>query len=245
MAWCSVVPAAAQVLKATVIHHRHPPLDAWWVGLGVALGLVVTVWHRPNWFIHTLIHETCHLLVATALLVPVHRLVVSDGRGGQVEHQATGPLRSALIALAPYTLPLVLAPLLLARALTAEGTARGILSAACALGYITHLTGLFHNLRLNLRDATGDLARVGRVLSLAVIATVLQLVTAWTCAVLWSDTWHAPASLPAGVVPRGTASSPSPASGIEPQTGPAATLPVPDRPLGTPALQPEQPLDPR
>jgi len=240
-----MVPAAAQVLMATVNHHRHAPVDAWWVGLGLALGLVVTLWRRPNWFIHTLIHETCHLLVATALLVPVHRLVVSDGRGGQVEHQATGPLRSALIALAPYTLPLVLAPLLIARALTGEGTARGILSAACALGYITHLTGLFHNLRLNLRDATGDLARVGRVLSLAVIATVLQLVTAWTCAVLWSGTWHAVAVVPAWVVPGGQPSMSSPASAPEPQTGPAAAPPAPDRPAAIPALQPEQPLEPR
>jgi len=257
MAWCSVVPAAAQVLMATISRHHDVPRDGWWIGLGLVVGLAVTVLRRPNWFIHTLIHETCHLLVATVLLVPVHRLVVSDGRGGQVEHQATGPLRAALIALAPYTLPLLLAPLLVARALTAQGTARGILSAACALAYVTHLTGLFHNLRLNLRDATGDLAKVGRVLSLALIATVLQLVTAWTCSVLWSDTWYTwhghAASQPAPgaaenrpVRPLSApAPYPEPEPEPEPQPGPAAVMPPPAHAGEAPVLQPEQPLDPR
>jgi hypothetical protein len=116
--------------------------------------------------------------------------MASDGRGGEVEHAQTGPVRTTLIALAPYTIPLVLGPLLAARALTPEGPARSVLTALCAIAYLTHLTGLIHNIRLNLRDAKGDLAKVGRPLALTVIACMALLTTALAISVLWDDTWR-------------------------------------------------------
>jgi hypothetical protein len=99
-------------------------------------------------------------------------------------------LRGALISLAPYAIPLVLGPLLLARALSPEGLVRSLLSAACAIAYVTHLTGLIHNVRLNLRDPKGDLAKVGRPLALTLILCMALLVTALAIAVLWDGTWR-------------------------------------------------------
>ncbi|MBA2480662.1 MAG: hypothetical protein H0V44_08370, partial [Planctomycetes bacterium] len=96
-----------------------------------------------------------------------------------------GRLRASLIALAPYTLPLVLVPLLAGRWFAPEGALRSLLSALAVVAYVTHLTALVHNIRLNFRDPTGDLALVGRPLAIIAIVCALILVTAGTIVVLW------------------------------------------------------------
>ena len=157
------------------------------------VGLALACLRRPNWFLHTLQHETCHLLAAWLVGVKVHRLTASNGQGGEVTHDQTGPLRTAFIALAPYVFPLLLAPLLLARALTPESNYRQVLSGLCALMVPLHLTGLVHNIRLNFKDRRGDLAIVGRLLSLALILCALLLLAALVVIVLWDDSslWRA------------------------------------------------------
>ena len=61
---------------------------------------------------HTFIHECCHHHVL-ALFVRVKGSGLRD-KGGYVTHIKTDPLRTILIAIAPYTLPLLLAPALFA-----------------------------------------------------------------------------------------------------------------------------------
>jgi hypothetical protein len=184
------VPLCVDLLLRVIDIRRHAPEDPIWLALGLLLGLALIFFKRPNWLLHTALHEACHWLACLALGVRVHRVMASDGRGGEVEHAQTGPVRTTLIALAPYTVPLVLGPLLLARALTAEGWARSLLTALAAIAYLAHLTGLVHNIRLNLRDPKGDLAKAGRPLALVVILCGAILVTALTIAVLWDDTWR-------------------------------------------------------
>ena len=189
VAWCTAVPWALQVLRLTIASRHRLPEDPLWVVGGLLVGVFFICWRRPNGLVQTLVHEGCHLLACTFLLVPVHRVTASSGRGGMVEHDHTGWLRSALIALAPYVLPLLLAPLLFARVLTPEGLAREILAAACAAAYPSYLTAIFHNIRLNFWDRQGDLAKVGRLLSLAIILAAALLVTSWAIVVLWDGSW--------------------------------------------------------
>jgi hypothetical protein len=184
------VPLCLGVLLDVIDARRHEPEDPLWFTAGLLLGLALIFFKRPNWLLHTALHEACHWLACLLLGVRVHRVMASDGRGGEVEHAQTGPVRTALISLAPYTVPLVLGPLLLARALTPECWARSLLTAFCAVAYLTHLTGLVHNIRLNLRDPKGDLAKTGRPLALVVICCGVILTTALTIAVLWDDTWR-------------------------------------------------------
>ena len=184
------VPLCLEVLLRTIDARRHASEDPLWLAAGLMLGVVLIFTKRPNWLLHTAQHEACHWLACVLLGVRVHRVMASDGRGGEVEHAVVGPVRTTLIALAPYTLPLVLGPLLLARALTPEGAVRSLLSAACAIAYLTHVTGLIHNIRLNLFDPKGDLVKVGRPLALALILCANLLLTAFAISVLWDETWR-------------------------------------------------------
>jgi hypothetical protein len=195
VALITLLPAATMALSSVLAERQRAPPDPVWVAGGLLLGMGLTVLRRPNWFLHTLQHEACHLIACWGLGVRVHRLVASDGQGGEVSHTPVGPLRTALIALAPYVLPLLLAPLLVARALVHEGAARSLLSAGCALAYPLHLAAVFHNVRLNLFDPRGDFAQVGRLFALAVTLGAALLTTAAAVAVLWADTpmrWRAP-----------------------------------------------------
>lgn len=154
---------------------------------GAAVGLLFLFWRKPNWFIHTAVHELCHLVVCLLVFVRPTGITVTDGRGGAVEHIETDPIRSTLIQIAPYTLPLLLIPVLIVRQfiIIAPGSWRHALSAAVAFLAITHLQALYHNVRINLSGDQADLVKVGRPLSFVLIALVMMLVAAWTIRVLW------------------------------------------------------------
>jgi hypothetical protein len=175
------LPLAWVVLEWALRHARWPLPDTVATLGGGALGLAWMLWRKPNWFWHTAVHELCHLVTCWLLWVKVSGISISDGKGGAVEHVETDPLRSTLIAIAPYTLPLVLLPALVARHwfVTDPGPWRTALSALCAFLFATHLHGLFHNVRINITGDQADLVKVGRPLSLVLIALVLVLVTAW------------------------------------------------------------------
>ncbi len=154
---------------------------------GAAIGVLFLFWRRPNAFIHTAVHEFCHLIVCLVVFVRPTGITVTDGRGGAVEHLETDPVRSTLIQIAPYTLPLLLIPVLILRQFVITGPEpwRHALSAAAAFLFITHLQSLYHNVRINLSGDQADLVKVGRPLAFVLIVLVLMLVSAWTIRVLW------------------------------------------------------------
>lgn len=185
------LPWCAHVLAWTWQRHvmgapRHLPEDPWAVACGLAGAVALMCWKKPDWFLHTLIHEAGHALMCAALWVRISSFHVSRDRGGEVVYERPDALRSALIGIAPYTVPLPLIPALLIVRLAAEGTvwhAAG--SALSAFAYLLHLQALWHNLRLNWRGDDSDLVRLGRPLAAVLIVGVLLLVTAWVVGMLW------------------------------------------------------------
>ena len=165
---------------------QHPPSHPQATAIGAGVGVALILWRKPNRLVHTLIHEACHAILCLVLCVPVRSFQASDGNGGQVVHDKTDPLRTILICLAPYTLPLLLAPALVASSWVPGGELRRVLAGLIALLYIHHLQGLFRNVRLNFWGTQADLSKAGKVLSLVSIATVLMLVTNWTLSRLWA-----------------------------------------------------------
>lgn len=161
-----------------------PPQDQAQLAAGVGFCALLVWWRRPNWLIHTTIHETCHALVCVLLLVPVRRFQVSDGQGGAVLHDQVDWLRTTLIAIAPYTVPLLLVPALIAQEFVPPEW-RPAATFAVGLLAVHHLHGLWHNVRLNFLGKQSDLARIGRLLSLVLIACALLGLAGLLMRVLW------------------------------------------------------------
>jgi hypothetical protein len=190
----TAVPACLHLLVRTVQSQRtwasEDPLA---LAIGLCLGLLWLLWRTPNRFWHTWLHELAHAAACILLRVRLLGFKATDGRGGEVEHAACDPLRTTLIAIAPYSLPLLLVPALLTQWALPPGTAREIASAACGLLLVNHFQGLWLNLSLNFFGADSDLARTGRLLGLVLIAAALLLLMAWWIQVLWTSRflpWH-------------------------------------------------------
>jgi hypothetical protein len=181
--WCwSLLRGAWQL---AISQARQPwPADPPAVACGVVAGVLLMVWKRPNWFVHTAIHELCHLLMCMLLLVPVNSFRATRGQGGEVTHLRIDVVRETLISIAPYTLPLVLLPCLLALRFAPPGPWHVLASGCTGFAYVHHLNGLFHNVRLNARGAGSDLVKIGRPLSAVLIVGTLMLVTAWVITLL-------------------------------------------------------------
>ena len=181
-------PICFDVLHWAARGLRWPPPDAAATVAGAGLGLMFMLWRKPNWFIHTAVHELCHLIVCLLVFVRPTGISVTDGRGGAVEHIETGPIRSTLIQIAPYTLPLLLIPALITRHFIVTGPDpwRHVLSAVVAFLWVTHLQALYHNIRINISGDQADLVKVGRPLSFVLIALSLLLVSAWTVRALYT-----------------------------------------------------------
>lgn len=173
------VPAAAMFFwNRLQLVDGLPPYPAA-LGIGLACGVALILWKKPNWLIHTLIHEACHAIACVLLGVRVHNFQATDGKGGAVIHDKTDPLRTIIIALAPYTLPLLMAPVLIIRTLMDPGRAEMIVTGFVGFLLTDHLHGLYHNVRLNFWGKQADLTRAGKLLSIGVIASCLFLVLAW------------------------------------------------------------------
>jgi hypothetical protein len=182
--WCALILYRVWLSHVWQAHDRLPQ-DPFAVLMGLLMGLALVLWKKPNWLLHTSIHECCHLLACLGLFVPVRSFQASDGQGGMVTHDRPDPLRDTLIAIAPYTIPFLLVPALLARVLVPEGPWRALTSGLSAFAFVQHLQGLYHNIRLNFWGKDSDLARVGRPLSGVLIAGALMLVAAWVINTLW------------------------------------------------------------
>lgn len=162
------------------------PFHPWSLLIGLAVASALVWWRKPNWLIHTLIHESCHAVVCVLLRVKITAFQATDGQGGAVIHRKVDPLRTTLIALAPYTLPLLLAPVLVLRHITpAPSTLAMVLNFLVGFLTVHHLHGLYHNVRINFWGRQADLTRAGKVLSLVVITGVHALLAAWWVAVIW------------------------------------------------------------
>lgn len=183
--WC--VQALVWIWQRDVVPARfHLPQDPWSVVCGMVGALALMWWKKPNWFLHTLIHESSHALMCALLWVPIRSFRVSRDQGGEVVYDRPDPLRAALIGIAPYTVPLVLIPALLIVRLSAVGSVwHHVGSALSALAFVLHLQSLWHNLRLNWRGDDSDLVRLGRPLALVLIVGAVLLVGAWTIVMLW------------------------------------------------------------
>lgn len=180
------LPWCVDLLVDAVRSHLHPPQDPWAVALGAAAGLVLAFFKRPNHLLHTALHEACHALLCLLTAVRIRKVEFSDSEGGAVVHDQADPFRGTLILIAPYTVPLVLAPVLIARMWVHQpGTAREVLSGLCAGLFITHVSGLVRNLAGNFWPPESDCAKVGRPLSLVLIAGVLLLLSTWALVILW------------------------------------------------------------
>lgn len=183
-----VVPVLGLWLSQAVDRVWRQGLPPAWAALALGLtgGIAFALWRRPNRFVHTFIHETAHSLLCLLLWVRVRRFFVSDREGGYVLPAHTDPLRETLILIAPYILPVLLTPVLLARWLFGVDGPLILLQAACGWLLVHHLHGLTLNIRHNFFGRDADLPRVGRPLAVVLIAmALLTLATIWL-QVVWS-----------------------------------------------------------
>jgi hypothetical protein len=185
--WCATVMMdliATRILHAADPYPEHPGAAV----VGLIIGVALIAWKRPNWFIHTSIHEFCHLLACLALLVRPRSFATSDGDGGAVTYERCDALRDTIIAMAPYSLPLILgSALLVRRFIPDQGIWPAVATAFASFAYLQHLQALYHNVRLNFWGNETDLARVGRPLALVLITGGVMLVTGWTIHELWTE----------------------------------------------------------
>lgn len=179
------LPWCVSLLLSTCERHAYWPRYPLAVASGLAVGGLLMFLRRPNLLLHTFVHEACHALLCLLTFVKIRGMSFTDGRGGEVEHNQTDPVRTTLIAIAPYTVPLLLGPALLARMWWHGPTAAIILSGVCAFLFVAHVQGLVLNIRLNFWGEKADLPRVGRFLALVLIIGTFLLLTAGTIEVLW------------------------------------------------------------
>ncbi|MFM2091454.1 MAG: Peptidase M50B-like, partial [Planctomycetota bacterium] len=188
----TLLPACVWVAGRAVRAAPSPwPEDPLWLVAGVGIGILFAAM-RPNWFLHTFLHECAHATACILLGVRIRSFSATAGKGGCVEYDAPGPVRNTLIAIAPYTLPLVAGPLLAIQHVAGERDWRPAVTLLCGWALVAHLHGLYHNIRLNFFGSDSDLAVTGRLLGMVLIACALVLLAALAVWVLWSSARIAP-----------------------------------------------------
>jgi hypothetical protein len=191
-AWALLVPWCWGVLVRRWGEVTGPPPEEYALFAGLMLGLILAFWRRPNLLMHTWLHETAHALMCVLLFVRVGAIQATAGQGGEIRHEPVNLLRTIPILIAPYVLPMILGPILLARWLSPDGLLRSGLTFACGVALFMHLHGLALNLRHNTLGGGADIPRVGHLLAFALIATSLLLLASASVVVLWSSqppTW--------------------------------------------------------
>lgn len=185
-AWVLLVPWCALLLAQVWNEHVHgSPPDEYALAGGLALGLLGMLWTKPNLLLHTALHEAAHAIVCVLLFVRVGAISATGGQGGETRHTPVDPIRAVPILIAPYVVPMILGPVLLARYLCPPGILQAVLSFACGVAIAMHLHGLWLNLKLNSFGESADIPRVGHVLAYALVACSLLLLAAASVAVLY------------------------------------------------------------
>ncbi len=187
-AWAVLVPWCWLVLMRAWEAHGHAgtPPHEYALLSGLVLGLGLMFWRQPNLLLHTWLHETAHALMCVLLWVRVGAISATAGQGGETRHAPVDPIRALPILIAPYVLPLILGPLLLARWCCPPGTMQAVLTFACGWAIWLHLHGLWLNLRTNTFGEGADLARIGQLLAYALVTCSLLLIAAASIVVLFS-----------------------------------------------------------
>lgn len=186
-AWALLVPWCWGVLTRRWGEVTGPPPEEYALFAGLMLGLTLAFWRRPNLLMHTWLHESAHALMCVLLFVRVGAIQATAGQGGEIRHEPVNLLRAIPILIAPYVLPMILGPILLARWLSPDGLLRSGLTFVCGIALFIHLHGLVLNLRLNTVGMAADIPRVGHLLAFALIATSLLLLASASVVVLWSS----------------------------------------------------------
>lgn len=186
-AWVFLVPWCWELVGRAWAERtiQGPPPGEHALAAGLAVGLSGLLWAKPNLMLHTWLHETAHALMCVVLFVRVGAISATAGQGGEVRHAPVDPIRAVPILIAPYVLPMILGPLLLARWLCPPGSMQLVLTFACGMGILMHLHGLWLNLRLNTFGKGADIPRVGIVLAYALVTCSLLLLAAACIAVLY------------------------------------------------------------
>ena len=156
------------------------------LGIGLGVGFAFARWRRPNWFVHTFVHETAHALVCVLTGVKVRKFMVTDGDGGYVLPERTDPIRRYFILIAPYVLPVLLAPVLVALwFIDGPVELMCVPQFLAGMGLIHHLHGLYHNIRINWSGSGSDLVRLSRPLSVVSILIGFMLMMGWWLQTVW------------------------------------------------------------
>lgn len=182
------LPCCLDLLLEIIARHRHPPPHPWSLAGGLAAGLLFLLLRRPNRFLQTFLHEMAHGIACLVLWVKIDAFFASRNEGGFVrfEYRDSDPLRSTLIHLAPYVLPLALGPVLVVRLAVPPGPWQAACSALASFCYVLHLAGLVDDLRGNFWGPESDFAKAGRFLGLVLVLGSLILLTAATVYGLWA-----------------------------------------------------------
>jgi hypothetical protein len=182
-----MLPVSWWALTSAWQQRAGPVADDGAVVIGLLLGVLLLGWRKPNLLLHTWLHETAHALMCVLLWVRIGAIEASAGQGGAVRHARVGAVRTTAILIAPYILPLLAGPVLLARYLCEPGWMRLGLSAGCGLALVLHLSDLWLNVRLNAFGQDADIPRVGHLLACVLICASLVLLAAAAVVVLHSQ----------------------------------------------------------
>jgi hypothetical protein len=147
--------------------------------IGFAAAAAIAWWRRRGERVEyaaTFGHELAHMLVALVLGYRVHEFRASLGDGGHVRHvgPASAGLRSTLISVAPYAIPMTaLAAAGLAAIVGACGPPARVWAGAIGVGVGIHVAIAVHHALVNLR-ASGDtdFRQVGHLRAFAWIWTL-------------------------------------------------------------------------
>lgn len=176
-----VVPLSWAAFTQALDNAPRLPRDPWFLLAGMLIGLVSQVTGRPSLLFRAIVHESAHALACLVLFVPIRGFMASRTEGGFVQHVKTGPIRTVLILIAPYVLPLLLAPPLIVAFFQHQPSPwREIVTAWCGGATIVHVGHLLWNMRHNWWGKESDLRRIGWPLSLILIAlAAIWIGVAW------------------------------------------------------------------
>lgn len=155
-------------------------LSPFTIGFGVFLLLYAILFRGRITFIEVFEHEMSHLLVGKLFFRDVQELLVNADTGGHVAFRQG--INNFVILLAPYTIPLLTIPLLIARLLLPPPIAQ-VLDFLIGFTLAFHFVGLFKEFRFR----QTDLKRSGYAFSISAVLLVSAIWLVVAVAVVIDD----------------------------------------------------------